>query len=150
MPGCRPEVFSDLAWTTAARRDLRHRLRSEAMETFAALHALIDAQLLHIDERLGELARVDRCLEDGSAVAGSARVLAKRAADGRYEVRESAIVAELADLHGALAAFLDLASDACRDDFGDAMTADVLRDLAQHHEKDALVLRALLWEENRP
>jgi DNA-binding ferritin-like protein len=48
-----------------------------------------------------------------------------------------------------LAALRALAADACREDFGDTTTADVLRDLAEHHKKDASMLGALLWEDNQ-
>lgn len=51
------------------------------------------------------------------------------------------------DLFVELAALLESAADACRDDSADAITADYLRELAEHHKKDALLLRALLWED---
>ena len=142
--GKQPDTAAEL---TEAQRNAWARRRAEAVENFAALQALIEAEFARVDMRLAQLTPECRGT-DGEAGAECARlVLAKRLASGGYEVRERAIVAELGDLHTTLAALLRLAAEACRNDFEDAKTADYLQRLAEHHEKDAGTLRALLRED---
>lgn len=117
------------------------------MREFAALHALLDSQFSQIGERLALLAGRSGNLGSTASRGGREHVLAARRPDGTYDVRESEIVAGLADLHLALSSNLeDTASVFCTN-FGDDETAGFLRQLAGHHKKDASMLRALLWED---
>jgi len=141
--GGQPDAAAEL---TEAQRNAWARRRAEAVENFAALQALIEAEFAHVDERLGQLTPGCRGPDGGASAECARLVLAKRSAGGGYEVRERAIVAELIERHTTLAALLGMAAEACRTDFEDAKTADYLQRLAEHHEKDAGTLRALLRE----
>lgn len=114
---------------------------------FAALHTLLDEQFSRIGERLALLAERSGNAGSTASRAGGEHVLAIRRSDGSYEVRESEIVAGLADLHLALSSDLADAARVFRRTFGDRETAAFLSQLAGHHKKDASMLRALLWED---
>lgn len=109
---------------------------------FASLHAVLDGQCARIGERLALLATHSRNF--GSA---HGHVLAVRRADGSYDVRESEIMSEIADSHLALSMSLRAAATVFGTHLGEVETAAMLCALAEHHQKDASVLRALLWEE---
>ena len=115
---------------------------------YASLHALLDLQFSKIGERL---ALLSACGGNFGCHADSAgkeeHVLAIRRRDGTYDVRQSEIVAELADLHVTFGSSLEGAAEVFRSRFGEIQTAVILSDLADEHKKDALALRALLWEE---
>jgi hypothetical protein len=112
---------------------------------FAALHALLDSQFR-------KLGNGSRCGQGGAATSVRPRAVAVRDTcwrrpDGTYDVRESEIVAGLADLHLAMSSNLENAAKTLRITFGDIETAAFLSQLAGHHKKDASMLRALLWED---
>ncbi len=114
---------------------------------FAALHTLLDAQFSQIGERLALLAERSGNFGSTASRAAGEHVLAIRRPDGTYEVRESEIVAGLADLHLTLSSDLADAARVFCYTFGDPETAAFLSQLAGHHKKDATMLRALLWED---
>jgi hypothetical protein len=129
----------------ALRNNRRDSKLEGAMREFASLHALLDVQLSRIGERLALLAMHNRNL--GSP---HGQVLALRRADGTFNVRDSEIVAELAASHLAVSSGLYEAAAVFGQQFGSLELASVLRELAESHQKDASVLRALLREEKIP
>lgn len=115
---------------------------------YASLHALLDLQFSQIGDRLARLAARCGNFRRGGGHAAKEHVLAIRRQDGTYDVCESEIVTELAELHVALSASLEQAAEVFRKRLGETETAAVLSELAEHHKKDAAMLRALLSENN--
>jgi starvation-inducible DNA-binding protein len=112
---------------------------------FLRLHALLDEQFSEIGIRLTRLAARSRDLgswnsTDHSEHAAQPRAAAASGAFQAYMIRE------LLRLHEMLIARLKRGSAVVSARFQDRKTTDLLADLTANHEKDAFMLRALLWE----
>lgn len=147
---------ADDSWPTEMRRLLAHVLSDEsalyattrvwrhavAGRKFTRLRALLDEQFGEIGIRLVQLSGRSRELALHSTVHAAARPPRAAMAAGTLEVH---IMRELLDQHGALLVRLE-AGRARAEHFHDRKTADLLADLIANHQKDAFMLRALLWE----
>lgn len=117
---------------------------------FLRLHAVLDEQFSEIGRRLARLAARCRDLaaRNSAGHGEPAPTLRDPASGGGLEAH---MIRELLALHETMSGHLRSASNATRDRFHDLITTELLADLAMNHEKDAFMLRALLWEvENNP
>ena len=149
MPRSSNDFFAGFQRDEAALYEtMRNGSTGGAVREYASLHALLDLQFAQIAERLAVLAARRRNLGGGGNHAGQGHVLAARRQDGTFDVRESQIVAEMAELHLALSASLEQTATVLRHRSGDIETAGVLCELAEQHRNDAAMLRALLSEDH--
>jgi starvation-inducible DNA-binding protein len=112
---------------------------------FLRLHALLDEQFSEIGIRLTRLAARSRDLGSWSSTGHG-----ERSAQARVAVADDALhaymIRELLSLHETLIASLKRGSVVASELFHDRETTYLLADLTANHEKDAFMLRALLWE----
>lgn len=138
-------VFERLVTDEAALYALTHDWRHDsAGRKFVRLHALLDEQFTEIGRRLVKLASCSRDLNLPVSTGHGAAVSSHPAPDdGALEAQR---ILELLGLHEALLVRLH---------DGKATTAahrfyrpanELLTSLIAEHEKDAFMLRALLWE----
>jgi DNA-binding ferritin-like protein len=114
---------------------------------FVRLHALLDEQFSEIGTRLTRLAARSRDLGSRNS-AGHAGPAIRPKAIGEREALQIYMLRELLGLHGALIDHLKRGSSLASGH--DRQTTDLLADLTANHEKDAFMLRALLWEVQNP
>ena len=122
--------------------------RYDAMgRKFVRLHTLLDEQFSEIGVRLARLAARSRDLElhVSTGHGGSARCRRSALEDGALEAH---IVRELLKLHEALLVHLQAGKTIAADHARENKTTGLLAELIASHEKDAFMLRALLWEVN--
>jgi starvation-inducible DNA-binding protein len=109
------------------------------------LHRLLDEQFSEIGIRLTRLAARSR---DVGAWHSTGK--GDRAAQSRETITDGALQAymirQLLGLHETLLASLKRGSALVSGRFHHDQTTDLLTDLTADHEKDAFMLRALLWE----
>jgi starvation-inducible DNA-binding protein len=112
---------------------------------FPRLHALLDEQFSEIGIRLTRLAARSRDLGSWSSTGHG-----ERSAQPRMAVADDALhaymIRELLSLHETLIASLKRGNAVASERFHDRETTYLLADLTANHEKDAFMLRALLWE----
>jgi DNA-binding ferritin-like protein len=151
-------VHRDVMPTTEIRRLLAQLLVDEsalysilrdwrydrASRKFVRLHALLDEQFTAVGRRLAKLAACSRA-HDLPVSTGHGRAAPSRTAidDSTLEGR---IMRELLDRHEALLVRLRAGAATATIQFRDSAINPVLADLIADHEKDAFMLRALLWE----
>lgn len=111
---------------------------------FVRLHALLDEQFTEIGRRLVRLAARSRDLGCWTSTGHGDRAMPARVTASAGEL-EAHILNELLALHQALLKNLHRGR-ATSQDAQDVTTRDILADLIADHEKDAFMLRALLWE----
>lgn len=113
--------------------------------TFVRLHRLLDEQFSEIGIRLTQLAARSRELGSWNSTDQGGRAVPppETVAGGASQAQ---MIRELLGLHEALLTSLKRATAAIRRRFHDGATITLLADLIANHEKDAFMLRALLWE----
>ena len=112
---------------------------------FLRLHALLDEQFSEMGSRLTRLAARSR--ELGDAPSAGAEPRATRPPPGLDgDPLQAHMIRELLGLHEAMIASLKRASVSVPRQLHDGETNGLLADLTANHEKDAFMLRALLWE----
>ncbi|MES2695162.1 MAG: hypothetical protein V4773_16935 [Verrucomicrobiota bacterium] len=140
------QLLSDLTGAESAIYAItREGLHDAAERKFARLHALLDENFLDLGIRLTRLAARSRELGCEPYTGHGDRVPAQRKRVEESE-REPSMIRELLGGHEAMSGKLRTASAASADRFRDRATAELLADLASQHERDAFMLRALLWE----
>ena len=112
---------------------------------FLRLHALLDEQFSEMGVRLTRLAARTRDLGFWSSTSQGERAppLRPAVADDAFHAY---MIRELLSLHETLIASLKRGSAVTSGEFYDRETTYLLADLTANHEKDAFMLRALLWE----
>ena len=112
---------------------------------FVRLHLLFDEQFSEIGIRLTRLAARSRELGSWNSIGhgDAARSPREAVADTTLQAQ---MIHETLSLHEALLADLKRVSAVIRRRFQDQDTIKLLADLTADHEKDAFMLRALLWE----
>jgi starvation-inducible DNA-binding protein len=131
----------------AITRDGRY---DTAGRKFPQLHELLDEQFCEIGVRLTRLAARSRALGERTSDSHDNLPSARGVpvGDGELEVH---MIRELLGLHERLIGSLRAGSALIAERFRDRVTGDLLADLTAQHEKDAFLLRALLWEvQNHP
>lgn len=128
----------------ALTRDWRYNAESRR---FIRLHALLDEQFTEIGERLARLAWQSRDFGGGNSMAHGERASTARSGAGE---REAPIVRELLGKHEAMLAALRAGEKQIVAHIGPQKIAALLAEMIGHHEKDAFMLRALLWEVENP
>jgi DNA-binding ferritin-like protein len=116
-----------------------------ASRKFMRLHALLDEQFSEIGTRLVRLAKHNRdltCWNSTGHSGGGAPSPAVVGDDG-LEVH---IIRQLLDRHAAMLAVLKHGAAAIGESIHVQATHQLLAELTAEHEKDAFLLRALLWE----
>lgn len=112
---------------------------------FLRLHALLDAQFSDIGIRLTQIS--GRCLALNGWTATSP---GERGPDlgtpAPEQELEAHILRHLLGLHDAMVTRLRSGSALIEERFHDRPTVALLADLGANHERDAFMLRALLWE----
>lgn len=135
-------LINDEAALYAVTREWRY---DAAGRKFLRLHALLDEQFSEIGTRLTQLAARSRELG-----ARSSNGCGNHATPSRATVPNDALqiymLRELLGLHAALIDGLKRGSMLASGQFHDSETTDLLARLTANHEKDAFMLRALLWE----
>ena len=116
---------------------------------FVRLHTLLDEQFTEIGARLVQLATRSRALNLHILTGYSDWAQPFRTAV-EDDVLEAHIMRELLDLHQALLVRLQAGMVMAADRLNDSDTTNLLADLIASHEKDAFMLRALLWEVQNP
>jgi DNA-binding ferritin-like protein len=134
-------LMADESALYSVTRDWRY---DSAGRKFVRLHALLDEQFTEIGRRLVELAACSRDL-DLNISTGHGDVGPRRAEpdDGTLEVR---MMRELLELHEGLLVHLRAGTTMTAALPRDGAIAKLLVALTADHEKDAFMLRALLWE----
>lgn len=112
---------------------------------FLRLHALLNEQFSEIGLRLARLATHSRAL-GGRGLASQAEQASVPSIPAAGGALEPHMIRELLALHEAMSRSLRRAGATVADSFNDRATTDLLAELNATHEKDAFVLRALLWE----
>jgi starvation-inducible DNA-binding protein len=114
---------------------------------FVRLHLLLNEQFSEIGIRLTRLAARSCELGSGNSTGQGDRAVQPREAvvDGTLQAR---MIHELLSLHEALLTSFKRVSAVISRRFHDDKTIELLADLIADHEKDAFMLRALLWEAN--
>ena len=138
-------LMADESALYSITRDWRY---DNAGRKFIRLHALLDEQFTEIGRRLVELAACSRDLDlnisTGHGDAGPRRA---EPDDGSLEVR---MMRELLELHEGLLVHLRAGTTMTAASPRDGATTKLLAALTADHEKDAFMLRALLWEVQNP
>lgn len=126
----------------AITRDWRY---DAAGRKFVRLHLLLDRQFVEIGVRLSRLAARSRDLGawDRTGEGDSARPARAEMAGGALQTY---MIAELLRLHEALVVRLKRGRSVTGGRSADTGTDQLLAALALEHERDAFMLRALLWE----
>jgi starvation-inducible DNA-binding protein len=112
---------------------------------FLRLHALLDEQFSEIGLRLTRLAARSRDLGSWTSTGHGERAAPPRAAVA-VGALQAHMIRELLSRHEALIASLKRGSVLASGRFHDRETTDLLAEFTANHEKDAFMLRALLWE----
>lgn len=134
-------LVADEAVLYAITRDWRY---DSAGRKFVRLHALLDEQFTEIGRRLAALAA---CSRDLNLQLSTGRGIAVSSPSGREgDAREGYMIRRLLGLHEALAARLRDGKALVAELRLHRSTIELLADLIAEHEKDAFMLRALLWE----
>ena len=136
-------LINDESALYAITREWRY---DAAGRRFLRLHALLDEQFSEIGIRLTQLAGRSRDLGAGHATGHGDR--ANPRSIPADEALESHMLRELLGLHEAMVVSLKRGSLLARD--RDDLTTTLLAALTANHEKDAFMLRALLWEVEHP
>jgi starvation-inducible DNA-binding protein len=144
------EMLAGLINDETALYAITHEWRYDAAgRKFIRLHVLLDEQFSEIGTRLTRLAERSRELGAWNSTGHG-----DRAAQPRTVVASDAlqihVLRELLGLHEALIDGLKRGSALAGGQFYDHGTTDLLAGLAANHEKDAFMLRALLWEVQNP
>lgn len=139
------EVLTELLNAESALYGITREWRYDTVgRKFLRLRALLDEQFSEIGVRLTRLAARSRDLGARNSTGQSERSAARtKVADVALQAH---MIRELLSLHEALIAGLKRGSSAASDQFHDRETNVLLADLTAEHEKDAFMLRALLWE----
>jgi len=114
--------------------------------TFARLRSSLGDQFQEQGARLAHISRRTRALGK-RAHTGWADFMAHRPTREPTAAVDGDVVRELIKLHEEIVAKLQAGITLSTEGFGDGETANVLADLVAEHEKDAFMLRALLWED---
>lgn len=136
------DLLNDESALYAITRDWRY---NAAGRKFLRLHALLDEQFSEIGVRLTKLAARSRNLGSWNSTGQRDQPVPARAT-APADPLEAHMIRELLGLHETLIGGLKRGSAAAVERFHDRVTADLLADLTAQHEKDAFMLRALLWE----
>lgn len=136
------ELLSDESALYAITRESRYLT---AGRKFIRLHTLLDEQFSEIGIRLTQLAARSRDFGSRQSTNHDAGARRPPAAvdDG---AGQAGMIRELLGRHETLATRLRRGSEETGKRFRDRGTTDLLADLAASHERDAFMLRALLWE----
>ena len=135
-------LLNDESALYAVTREWRY---DTAGRKFLRLHALLDEQFSEIGIRLARLGARSHDLGFWSSTGHSERAppLRPAVADDAFHAY---MIRELLSLHETLIASLKRGSAVASGGFHDRETTDLLAELTANHEKDAFMLRALLWE----
>jgi starvation-inducible DNA-binding protein len=136
------ELLNDESDLYAITREWRY---DTAGRQFIRLHALLDEQFSEIGVRLTRLAARSRDLASWNSPSDGDRTRRPRTPIGN-DTLQAHMIRELLRLHDALITRLKCACTAVSGQFHDRQTTDLLASLTANHEKDAFMLRALLWE----
>lgn len=145
------KVLTSLIHAESALYAITREWRYDAAgRKFVRLHLLLDEQFSEIGVRLTRLAARSRdlgawnCTGHGDIASASRATMAAGAL-------QTYMIHELLRLHEMLVVSLKRGRAVTGGRFPDNETADLMAALAVDHEKDAFMLRALLWEiENTP
>lgn len=134
-------LVADESALYAITRDWRY---DSAARKFLRLHALLDEQFTEIGRRLVAVAARSRDLNQQVLTGPGAAVSSPREPDG--DAPEGHMIRELLGLHEALLVRLRDGQAATARLRSYQATTELLTGLIAEHEKDAFMLRALLWE----
>lgn len=135
-------LVADESALYAITRDWRY---DTAARKFVQLNALLDEQFAEIGVRLLKLAARHRAL--GLRISTGRRDCPKTSPTAvDDQVMEAHVTRGLLDLHSSLLVRLRAAKEMTAGHVHDPATTELLADLIAEHEKDAFMLRALLWE----
>jgi DNA-binding ferritin-like protein len=123
---------------------IRDRRCSAASRKFIRVHALLDEQFTEMGVRLIQLAQHIRELTGGNSTGHVERAPTARVNPGDHE--EAQVIRELLAKHEAMLTALRSGKAEMAEHFSRYKTTELLADLIANHEKDAFMLRALLWE----
>lgn len=130
----------------AITRDWRY---DAAARAFVRLHRLLGEQLAEIGLRLGRLAARNRDLGAWHRTGPGDRMGASRA-EMPVGALQTYMVADLLKRHETLVVSLKRGRAITGGRLADTETDELLATLALEHERDAFMLRALLWELENP
>jgi starvation-inducible DNA-binding protein len=133
-------LIQDESALYAITRDWRYNADSRK---FIRLHALLDEQFTEIGVRLVRLAQHSRELGGGNSMGRAEPAATARLGAGELEGQ---ITREVLARHESMLAALRSGKAQIAGDFPQQETTELLADLIADHEKDAFMLRALLWE----
>ena len=135
-------LISEEAALYAITREWRY---GAAGRKFLRLHALLDEQFSEIGTRLTQLAARSRELGSWNSTGRGDRAFPLRAvvASNALQIH---MLRELLGRHETLIESLKRGSVLASGQFHDSETTTLLASLTANHEKDAFMLRALLWE----
>ena len=135
------QLVADESALYAITRDWRY---DSAGRRFLRLHALLDEQFTEIGRRLVAVAACSRDLNQQVSTGHGAAVSPPRGPEG--EALEGHMIRELLGLHEALLVRLREGKAVTAQLRFYHATTELLTGLIAEHEKDAFMLRALLWE----
>lgn len=135
-------LIQDESALYAITRDWRYDAESRK---FTRLHALLDEQFSEIGTRLVRLAKHHRALTSWNSAGHGGRTtpMPTVAGDDGLEIH---VIRQLLERHAAMLVALKHGAAAIPESIHVRATHQLLADLAAEHEKDAFMLRALLWE----
>lgn len=141
------QALADEFALSAATRDYHWNVTGPH---FRSLHELFDEQYHQLDawiEKLGERARIiGVAAQTGwTDLISAPRFTPTRGAD----LSARSMMSVLADLHDRMTDRLRRDAEACSVDCGDAVTAELLKELVEYHETTSWVLGELLQDRDR-
>jgi starvation-inducible DNA-binding protein len=134
-------LMADESALYAITRDWRY---DSAGRRFLRLHMLLDEQFTEIGRRLVVLAACSRDLNQEVSTGHRAAVSSPRGPEG--DALQGHMIRELLGLHEALLVRLRDGKAITAELGANSSTTELLTGLIAEHEKDAFMLRALLWE----